>query len=114
MRAWSKVALPLLRLHRAFFVVIDEPALSLAALGQEHFPDDLGERGGRALHRAGEWVTPERAETDPALDRLLSRHQPHALVVDHDERAAPLDHEALLREVERNDRHLLEPEVLPH
>ena len=68
---------------------------------------------GVALDGAGERVAAERAEADALHLRLLAGLQRHAVVVDHDQRAVALDDGPVGGEVERDDRDVLEVDVLP-
>src|SRR5262245_11511258 len=90
----SEVALPLLLLHGGRRVVVDHAALALAARGQEHLLDDLGQGGGRALDGAGERIAAERPEADYLHLRHLAWIEAHPLVIDHDEIPLALHHRA--------------------
>ncbi len=52
---------------------------------------------------AAERIAAERAEADHLFARRLARLEAEAVVVDHDQRAAALDHRTLAREIERHD-----------
>ena len=78
-----------------------------------HFGDDGVEGVGVGADRAGQGVAAERAEAYPRHQRYLPRQKRQAFVVDHDQRAAALNDRALLGEIERYNRHILRPDVLP-
>ena len=90
-----EVTFPLLLLHAAGFVVVDDAALAFGLLGEEHFLDDFGEGGGGRLHGAGQGVAAEGAEADQFLRRFFAGVEAHALIVDHDEDAVAIAEELL-------------------
>src|SRR4029079_2393006 len=79
----SEIALPLLHLHRARLVMVDEPALALGGAREEHLGDDLAERRRVGFDRRGERIAAEGAEADAAHFRLLAGEERDALVVGH-------------------------------
>src|SRR5688500_11730209 len=109
----SEVAFTLLHFHRAFLVVIDEAALTLAVGREQHLADDRRQRGRVRTDRARQRIAAERPEPHHLGAWHLAGAQPHALVVDHDQRALAVDHRPRRREVQRHDRDVLEPDVLP-
>ena len=97
--------------------MIDHAALALGSPGQEHFLDDVGQAFRLGLHRAGQRVAAQGAETHfLLLDArlfLVGEVLEDAFVIDHDQRAVLLDHFALGSEVQRHDWDLLQVDVLP-
>src|SRR6202012_1540331 len=83
----SEIALALLLLHRARFIVIDEPALSLGGGRGAHLGDDVGERVGIRANGAGQRIAAERPEAHALQTRRLAGFQRQAVVIDHDQRA---------------------------
>src|SRR5580704_6463209 len=77
----SEIPLALLLLHAGRLVVVDDAALALGGGGEQHLLDDLRQRLGLALHRAGQRVAALGAEADLLHHRDLAGLQPHALVV---------------------------------
>src|SRR5690606_38864949 len=57
----------------------------------------------RGPDSARQRIAAERAEPDHFLARRLAGIEPHALVIDHDQGALPLDDRSRPREVERHD-----------
>jgi hypothetical protein len=94
-------------------IVVDHAALALAGGGQQHLLDDLLQRVGLGLDRAGQRVAAQGAEAHLLHHRHLAGLQRHALVVDHDQRAVALDHRPLGGEVQRHDGDVLAVDVLP-
>src|SRR5690606_7266269 len=109
----SEVPLALLHFHRGVLVVVDEPPLALRALRLDHLPQDLGEGGGSAADRARERVAAERPKAHGLHLRRLAGRKRKPRVVDHDQGALALDDRSRRGEIERDDRDLLEPDVLP-
>src|ERR1700716_2449359 len=93
--------------------MIDHPALTLRGPAEEHLREDRWERVGFTLDAAGEGIAPEGPEAHLLQQRLLAGLQRHARIVYHDERAVALYHRARGGQVERYDRNLLQPDVLP-
>jgi hypothetical protein len=54
--------------HRACTIVVDDTALALGSSRQEHFLDDVRQRLGFGLHRAGQRVAAQGTETDFLFD----------------------------------------------
>src|SRR5690606_39826983 len=52
----SEVPLPLLHLHAAGLVVVDDATLAFAGAREEHLLDQLGKRVGVRAYRAGEGI----------------------------------------------------------
>ena len=75
--------------------------------------DDVGQRRGLALDRAAERIAAERAEADDANLFLLTLKKGHSVVVAHQQDTAPIDDLAGRGEVQRDDRDLLQMDVLP-
>jgi hypothetical protein len=100
-------------LHRGPRIGVDDAAFPLAAGGEEHLADDLGEFGRAALGGARERVAAERAEADPL--QLGGRREllGHAVVVDEDQLPLVLDDRTLGGAVDVDERNLLEVDVLP-
>ena len=94
-------------------VVIDDPQLPLRLPRGDELLDDLRHRVGVRLDRACARRAAERSH--PALHhlRLLARHRHQERLFLDDERGAADDDLALLGEVERDDRNLLDVDVLP-
>src|SRR3984893_5668684 len=111
--AMSEVPFLLLLLHRGRGIVIDDPALALRALRQQHFLDDLGKGRRLALHGSRQWITAERAEAHASHLGPLAGPQRHALVIDHDERSIAIHDRAPGRKVQGHDRNVFQVDVLP-
>jgi hypothetical protein len=95
------------------FVVIDDAALPLRAGRRPHFGDDGVEGVGVRADRAGQGVAAERAEANPHHPRRLAGQKGQTFVIDHDQRAIALHDRALFGEVQRHDRNIFRPDVLP-
>lgn len=65
------------------------------------------------FHRPGQWVAPERAETDLPYRDAFAGQERHPLVVRHDQNAVALDNGPLSREIQGNDRDVVDVDVLP-
>src|SRR5690606_19188033 len=103
----------LLFLHRRRAVVVDDATLAFGAGREQHLLDDLGESLGAAFDRPGQWIASQGTKAYPSQLGTLALHQWHAFIVHHDQRSlAPYDRPRL-REVQRNDRYVLEVDVLP-
>src|SRR6185312_5358148 len=105
--------LALFLLHRRILVAVDQTALTLRRAGGEHLRHDRLDRIGIGFNRAGQRIAAQGAETHQLLFRLLARLQPHAVVIDHDERTVASHDRTLRREIERHDRKALHHRVLP-
>src|SRR3954462_1461896 len=60
--ARSEVTFALFGFHRTFLIVIDEAAGALGVLGEQHLPDDVGERRCARRQSTGQRVAAEGAE----------------------------------------------------
>src|SRR5688572_23961473 len=59
-----EVAFAFLELHRAFFVVVNHPALPFAVGRQQHLADDFRQGGCRRAHGTRQRVATQGPETD--------------------------------------------------
>src|SRR5215471_21365683 len=67
----SEIALALLALHRGVAVAVDEAALPFRAARLAQFGDDVADRRGLGLDRAGQRIAAKRTEPDaPHVGRL--------------------------------------------
>ena len=62
----------LLLFHAALFVIIDRPALSLGRSRQQHFLNDLWQRGRIRFHRTGQRIAAEGPESNDPFFGLLA------------------------------------------
>src|SRR5690606_5483439 len=111
--AASEITFALLGFHRPLFVEVDEAALPLGILGEQHLSNDLGQRVGGGGQSPRQGIAAEGAKAHPPQLRLLPWMQSHARVVHHDQRAVALHHRPLCRQVQGDDRDLLEIDVQP-
>src|ERR1700730_17358579 len=93
--------------------MVDNPALTLRAATLQHLLKDRGERVGFTLDGAGEGIATEGAESHLLDEWLIPGLKGHARIVHHDQRAVALYHGARGGQLERYDRNLLLPDVLP-
>ena len=94
--------------------MVDHAALTLGAARRAHFSDNLRQRRGCALDRAGERVATQGAKAHHARAHLFARLQRQALVVAHDQRAIALHHGARRCEIKRHDGDILLQDIIPH
>ena len=107
-RPASEVALALLALHGGLQRDVDQPALAFGRPRRGDLGDDAGDVGrARTRWRRSAASSPACGSGRGASRGFSVGLKPHALVVDHDQRAAALDHLALGREIERHDRESL-------
>ena len=71
-------------------------------------------RRGGGTDRAGQRIAAERPKSHLLQAGLLARQQRQAIVVGNEQCARTLDHRPRPREVKRNDRNVLRPDVFPH
>src|SRR5665213_1469009 len=110
---WTlEVTLPLLGLHRSFFVVIDGAVLALAATERDELFDDFGQRVGVAADGPRARQAAERAHTDLHQLRLFAGHKLHPIMDQRDGTSAN-NGETFLDEVQRNNGDLLRIEAEP-
>src|SRR5579862_2562598 len=76
----SEIPFPLFLFHGGRLVEVDDPALALGLLREQHLLDDLGERGRGGFHRARERVAAQGPEADHLHLGLLAGVQRQALV----------------------------------
>src|SRR5687768_16229114 len=109
-----EVSLTLLQLHRAVLIVIDDAQLALGLPSGNQLLDDLRNGIGIGPDGAGARRAAERSHA--ALDdlRLLAGHRDDKRLFLDDQRVAPDDDLAFLREIERHDGDLFHVDVLPH
>ena len=93
--------------------MIDQSALSFGGGSEEHFLDDFRERRCGGFDGAGQGIAAEGPEADGPNFRGFTGLERHALVIDHDQGAIALDDGTGRCEIERNDRNVLEIDVLP-
>src|SRR6188474_396265 len=109
----SKVTLSLFELHRTVLVVIDDAQLPLGLARGDELLDDLRHRISVGSNRAGARRAAERPHS--ALQRLgsLAGHRDDKRLLLDDQGGAAHDHLAFFGEIERDDRDLLDVDVLP-
>jgi len=94
--------------------MIDDAALALGALGEQHLLNDLRQGVRLALDGAGERITTERTEAHALQHRLLTRLERHAIVVDHDQNPTAFDDRPEFGEIERHDGDLFRGDIFPN
>ncbi len=93
--------------------MVDHAALAFAGAREQHLLDDVFQRLGLRFHRARQRVAAQGAKAHLLPHRHFAGVQPHAFVVDHDQRARALDHRALGGKIQRHDGDVLQMDVLP-
>src|SRR5690349_83991 len=108
----SKIALTLLQLHRAFFIMVDDAVFPLRAAERNHLLDNFwnGVSGGANGSRARNAAKRAHAALD-RLRRLAGKELRNA--VNENQRTAANHHFPLLGEIQWHDRNLLHMDVQP-
>ena len=113
--ALLEVSAPLFLFHSGTtLILIDDSTLPFAGGRQQHFLDDLGQRGRLALDGTGQGVTTQRPKPHHFRFFFFTSQQRHAVIVTHQQDAVTVDHASRSRSVQGNDRNIFEVDVLPN
>src|ERR1035441_8386290 len=107
-----EVTFPLLDLHRAFLIVIDDAILTLGTAYQLHLVDDLLDGVGLGMDRARTRAATERSHPAHHHLRLFAR-QKHEILLDRNQCSAAHDHWPEVCVIQRDYRNMLAFDVLP-
>src|SRR5665213_3820498 len=107
-----EIALALLNLHGTFLIVVDHAVLAFGAADEFHFVDDFFNGVGFRADGAGARTAPERSHAGHHHFRFFKRSDDEILF-DRYQRASPDHHGPRFGVIERHDRNVLAPDVLP-
>lgn len=93
--------------------MIDEATLSFGGGGEKHFLNDFRERRCGGFDGTRQGIATQGSESDGSDLWGFTGFERHAFIIDHDEGAISFDDGTRCCEIERDDRNVLEIDVLP-